>query len=150
MEPTFRVGETVKLDEPGDSMEVGQIVVFDAPLGAESDTCGEPRGGRGTERMCAKPTATRMDAEFIKRIVAGPGDRVALRNGHLILNGKPVDESAYTLECGVGGDCTFSEEITVPDDHWFMLGDNRGESDDSRFWGPVPTRWIRGVVEVDN
>jgi signal peptidase I len=34
--------------------------------------------------------------------------------------------------------------ITVPAGHWFMMGDNRGESDDSRFWGPVPTGWIIG------
>ena len=36
------------------------------------------------------------------------------------------------------------EAIRIPADHWFMMGDNRGESDDSRFWGPVPTGWIVG------
>ena len=34
--------------------------------------------------------------------------------------------------------------ITIPPDHCFMMGDNRGESDDSRFWGPVPKKWIIG------
>jgi signal peptidase I len=34
--------------------------------------------------------------------------------------------------------------IKIPPGHWFMMGDNRGESDDSRFWGPVPTGWIIG------
>ncbi|MGN6814781.1 MAG: signal peptidase I [Solirubrobacterales bacterium] len=37
--------------------------------------------------------------------------------------------------------------ITIPPGHYFMLGDNRGASDDSRFWGPVPADWILGKVE---
>jgi signal peptidase I len=34
--------------------------------------------------------------------------------------------------------------ITIPPDQYFMMGDNRGESDDSRYWGPVPRDWIIG------
>ena len=40
--------------------------------------------------------------------------------------------------------CNLPEEITIPPDHYFMMGDNRGASDDSRFWGPVPRDWIIG------
>ena len=40
--------------------------------------------------------------------------------------------------------CNLPEEITIPPDHYFMMGDNRGSSDDSRFWGPVPRDWIIG------
>jgi signal peptidase I len=36
------------------------------------------------------------------------------------------------------------EAVRVPAGHWFMMGDNRGESDDSRFWGPVPEDWVIG------
>jgi signal peptidase I len=61
----------------------------------------------------------------------------------VIRNGRRVDEP-YTAPCGGGSSCTFQNEITVPADHWFMMGDNRGSSDDSRFWGPVPTEWIIG------
>lgn len=36
--------------------------------------------------------------------------------------------------------------MKTPVGHWFLMGDNRGESDDSRFWGPVPTAWIIGTA----
>jgi signal peptidase I len=42
--------------------------------------------------------------------------------------------------------CEMPRPITVPDGTWFLAGDNRGASDDSRFWGPVPTAAIVGVV----
>jgi signal peptidase I len=41
-------------------------------------------------------------------------------------------------------ECNFLTPIKIPAGRWFMMGDNRGESDDSRFWGPVPTSWIIG------
>jgi signal peptidase I len=46
----------------------------------------------------------------------------------------------------VAGPCDCTDAITVPKGAWFLAGDFRGESDDSRFWGPVPTRAITGVV----
>src|SRR4029078_10203855 len=80
---------------------------------------------------------------FIKRVVAGPGDKIAIRDGHVILNGKRQKES-FAEPCGGGEGCDLPREITVPADHYFMMGDNRGSSDDSRFWGPVPRKWIIG------
>jgi len=44
-------------------------------------------------------------------------------------------------ECGT---CNLPREITIPEDHYYMMGDNRGESADSREWGPVPKKWIIG------
>jgi signal peptidase I len=146
MVPTLEVGQRVLVNRIGHRFsdpQVGDVTVFHPPKGAESDTCGDPNAGRGTEKPCDKPTAQKLDTNYIKRVVAGPGDRIAIENGHVILNGKRQDEP-FIKECGVGGDCTFMDPITVPAGHWFMMGDNRGESDDSRFWGPVPRDWIIG------
>ena len=146
MVPTLEVGQRVLVNRIGNRFgdpKVGDILVFHPPKGAESDTCGDPEAGRGTEKPCDEPTAQKLDTNYIKRVVAGPGDRIAIENGHVILNGKRQDEP-FINECGVGGDCTFMDEITVPPGHWFMMGDNRGESDDSRFWGPIPRNWIIG------
>ena len=60
----------------------------------------------------------------------------------MILNGKRQKE--LHAPCGGGEDCNFPKQITIPADHYFMMGDNRGASDDSRFWGPVPRDWIIG------
>ena len=46
--------------------------------------------------------------------------------------------------CGDASSCNLPDEITIPPDHYFMMGDNRGASDDSRYWGPVPRDWIIG------
>ena len=56
-------------------------------------------------------------------------------------------DEPYIADCGGGEGCDFPRRITVPDGHYFLLGDNRGASDDSRFWGPVPLEWIQGRVE---
>ena len=75
--------------------------------------------------------------------MAVPGDSIAIRDGHAVVNGK-VQEEPFTAPCGSVGECSFPRPFKVPPDHFFMMGDNRGASDDSRFWGPVPKKWIIG------
>jgi len=147
MEPTLDVGQRVLVNRIGNRFgdpEVGDIVVFHPPRGAETDTCGDPQTGADKRRACDEPTKQRADVNYIKRVVAGPGDKLSIIDGHVILNGKRQKES-FTKPCPAGNpNCTFPGTITIPADHWFMMGDNRGESDDSRFWGPVPKDWIIG------
>ncbi len=145
MVPTLQVGQRVLVNRIGSHFtdpSVGDVVVFHPPAGAEQEVeCGggEPEPGV----LCTEPSKTQADTTFIKRVVAGPGDKIAVRDGHVILNGKRQKES-FAEPCGGGSACNFPREITIPADHYFMMGDNRGSSDDSRFWGPVPRDWIIG------
>jgi signal peptidase I len=145
MEPTLDVGQRVLvgrfLYHFGDP-SVGDIVVFHPPAGADVGTkCGKPHP---SDQACAAPTPERSDQNFIKRIVAGPGDTLAVRDGHPVVNGVIDTDEPYTLPCGNGGACNLPKPITIPPDHYFMMGDNRGASDDSRYWGPVPRDWLIG------
>jgi signal peptidase I len=143
MVPTLKVGQRVLVNRLGNSFnkpEIGQITVFHPPVGAETNQCGvDPK----PDQACPEPTKGKAGVNFIKRIVAGPGDKLAIVDGHVILNGKRQKEP-FIRPCSGGADCDFPTPITIPPDHYFMMGDNRGASDDSRFWGPVPRSWIIG------
>jgi signal peptidase I len=145
MEPTLDVGQRVLVNRfiyHFEDPSIGDIVVFHPPKGADSGTeCGVPHSPR---ESCPKPTPEESSQNFIKRIVAGPGDTVSIRNGHPVVNGVEKVDEPYTLPCGTGGACNLPRPITVPPGDYFMMGDNRGASDDSRFWGPVPRSWIIG------
>jgi signal peptidase I len=145
MVPTLEVGQRVLVNRIGarfGTPEVGDVVVFHPPAGAEiGNACGDGNPVQGA--VCARPTPERADVNFIKRVIAGPGDRLRIDDGRVILNGRRVREP-YAQPCGGGDGCDFPREVTIPPGHWFMMGDNRGSSDDSRFWGPVPEDWIIG------
>jgi signal peptidase I len=141
MEPTLAEGQRVLVDRLFDSPHVGQIVVFHPPAGAEVEQCGRPHPAGSA---CDWPDAVQSGQTYIKRVVAGPGDVIRIQDGHVIRNGKPEADS-YIRPCAPGdSDCTFSTPIRIPKGMWFMMGDNRGVSDDSRFWGPIPSGWIIG------
>jgi signal peptidase I len=151
MEPTLHIGQRVIVDRIthrlGSDPGVGDIVVFHPPQGADDEECGAPGQGEGTQTACTRPVPKKSDETFIKRVVAVAGDRVSIHNGHVIRNGKLASEP-FAARCGGGADCNFPHTITVPKGYVFMMGDNRGESDDSRFWGPVPVSWVIGRALV--
>ncbi len=143
MEPTLTLGQRVLVDRLFFSPHVGQIIVFHPPVGADAEQCGR---SHSSSSPCDWPNRQQSNETFIKRIVAGPGDVISIHNGHVVRNGKP-EADKYTWPCIPGeNDCTFTTPIRIPPGKWFVMGDNRGQSDDSRFWGPIPTGWIIGAA----
>lgn len=147
MIPTLEINQRVLVNRTsyhfGDP-SVGDIVVFHPPLGADGPgpKCGAPRE---SGEPCSEPVEQRSDTNFIKRVVAGPGDTLSVEDGYAVVNGERQEEE-FIRPCPEPkfDGCTLPEAITIPPDHYFMMGDNRGASDDSRFWGPVPEDWIIG------
>jgi signal peptidase I len=102
----------------------GDIVVFTAPSAAA--------------REC------QSGGTFVKRVVGLPGERLAAHGGRLYVNGQVVNESGYVRK----GVFTALVPTTVPRGSYFVMGDNRGDSCDSRAWGPVPRANIIGRVDL--
>lgn len=131
---------------------------------------------RGDVAVFRHPPTNRED--FIKRIVGMPGDRIQVVDGRLVINGTPVEKRRIedsterdfrgnvrrtaqyeeTLPNGVSyvvreslgdrGPADNTREVVVPEDHYFAMGDNRDDSNDSRAWGVVPFENMIGRAEV--
>lgn len=123
MQPNYPDGEylltdkvTYRFEEP----KRGDVVVFQAP--------------------------NVEDEEYIKRIIGLPGEKVSVNNGSVFVNGKKLEESYLDSSLVTSGGLFLKsgEEITVPQDKYFVLGDNRPFSSDSRSWGFVPKENITG------
>ncbi len=143
MVPALEVGQRVLVDRVSTRFgeaDRGDVMVFKPPQGADDGVCGRQRA-QGT--VCASPTKGKSDTNFIKRVVAIEGDRLSVRRGRVYIDGVRQEEpfTRRDADCDI---CNLPREITIPEDHVFMMGDNRGESDDSRRWGPVPEEWLIG------
>ena len=153
MLPTLQIGQRVLTNRLFSNPGVGDIVVFHPPAGATppgsdqgvAPVCGNPNQGAGHPQPCGVPTAQESSATYIKRVVGGPGDSIQIIDGHVYRNGVREKDS-YIEPCDGSFPCTFRVPIRIPPGDWFMMGDNRGDSQDSRYWGPVPGKWIIGVA----
>ena len=125
MFPTYHDGEylmtdkvTYRFREP----KRGDVVVFKAPVNEDFD--------------------------FIKRVIAVPGDRILIKDGEVYINGEMLNEVYLPEEYDTRGGRFLREgvEMEVPEGSYICIGDNRGHSSDSREWGPVPMENIVGRV----
>ena len=78
---------------------------------------------------------------YIKRVIGVPGDRIRIDDGIVIVNGSRLPETYVPEEYR---DRASHHLVSVPDNQFFVLGDHRSSSHDSRSWGPVPRRYIYG------
>lgn len=127
MEPNFHDGEyilTNKYEYRFSEPKRGDVIVFKSPQNAEID--------------------------YIKRIIGVPGDRVRLVNNHFFVNDIELKESyiAADLYTYYGSFLKEGTEIVVPKNHFFVVGDNRPRSSDSREWGPIDKSAIIGKSQL--
>jgi signal peptidase I len=151
MEPTLAIGQRILVDRIGmhfGSPHIGEVIVFHPPVNYTS--CADPHEGPSSDGLVsAKPCdavgSKEASIAFVKRVVGLPGDHLRIINGHVIRNGKR-ESAPYAVACDVNSVCTFRKTIVVPKGDYYMMGDNRPDSEDSRFWGPVPRSWLIGGV----
>jgi signal peptidase I len=91
--------------------------------------------------------------DFIKRVVATEGQTIEVRDRQVFIDGKPWDDPHATWVASPRAGAASQQgdnygPFTVPKDHVFVMGDNRDQSYDSRFWGPVPIADIKGQALV--
>lgn len=103
---------------------------------------------RGDIIVFNPPLAVPSDKPYIKRVIGLPGDTVAIRDGSVFVNDVQLQEpyiAAGITECGAPRECG---PLTVPEGDIFVLGDNRGDSSDSRVFGPVPIDNVIGKAWI--
>ena len=149
MVPTLSVGQRVLVNRVSGHFsdpDRGDVTVFKPPKGADDNRCGLSE--KPPNMPCPLPTKDRSETNFIKRIVGLPGERLKVIDNRVYINGRKQDEPFVNKKTPCEALCNMPEEITIPEDHYYMMGDNRGESADSREWGPVPKKWLIGDAFV--
>ncbi len=125
MYPTFKDKEYVLTNLIGlrfNALHKGDIIVFKAPTDKEKD--------------------------FIKRVIGEPGDTITLKDGFVYVNDIKIDESVYLasdVRTYGGSFLKLDQTVAVPDNSYFVMGDNRSYSSDSREWGFLPKDDVIGI-----
>lgn len=121
MEPTLVPRELVTV-RPAATVRYGDVIAFAYPF----------------------PAPERSRHVLISRVIGLPGDRIEIVAGRVLRNGAPLDEPYVRNR----SDRSFPPVI-VPPGHYYVLGDDRTNQRDSRYWGPLPADRLLGVVALD-
>jgi signal peptidase I len=135
----------------GDHLLVNKFVFGPAPLAIGRAVLPVRAPRRGDIVVFKYPDEP--DRDFIKRIIGLPGETVELRNKKVYINGQPIDEPYVHFLSPPSSD--YQEvtsydvrerygPVTVPPNQYFVMGDNRDNSQDSRYWGFLPRGYIKG------
>ena len=146
MEPTLREGDRVLVEKVTyrfGGPDRGDVIVFERDLPGLTGTDAEDESvfsdiGNAFRELFGFPTGTTED--YIKRVIGVEGDTVEGRDGEVLVNGRRIEEP-YLPE---GVKTLPFEPFEVPEDMLFVMGDNRGASDDSRSFGPVEVDKVIG------
>jgi len=141
MEPTLKIGDRIlvnKLSYHLHGVDRGNIVVFRRP--ADENCGGQPV------------------ADLVKRVIGLPGETISLSKGpmgYVLINGKRLDETwlpssvqGKTYPGPSGTAYNLSKPYVIPSNDYSVMGDNRDDSCDSRYWGPISKSLIVGKVDV--
>jgi signal peptidase I len=127
MLPTLQIGDRIIVLKIGYTIHRGDIVVF-RRTPADTDTA---------------------DADLVKRVIGLPGETISSVGDTVMIDGRPLQEPWLPA---LTGSCVEAAEniatTKIPPDHYFMMGDCRGNSLDSRAWGTLPASYVVGKVEV--
>lgn len=122
MLPTLQIGDRLLIEKVTlklNGISRGDIIVFEAPQ------------------------ASKLEQVMIKRVIGLPGDTVSIRNSVVYINGTPLEEP-YELEKPKDD----FKPYKIPENSVFVMGDNRNNSFDSRYWGEVPVDHVIGKALV--
>jgi|HubBroStandDraft_5_1064220.scaffolds.fasta_scaffold91250_3 signal peptidase I len=138
MEPTLNINDRIlvnKLSYDFHGINRADIVVFSTPK----------------DEHCAGPPVK----DLVKRVIGLPGETISLSGGQVYINGKVLSEPWLPVTVRDSttpgpGDAAYSlaQPFKVPAKDVFVMGDNRTESCDSRYWGPIPESTIVGKVDI--
>lgn len=133
----------------GDHLLVNKFVFAPAASGIERTLLPMREVVRGDVVVFKFPEEPERD--FIKRVIGLPGDTIEMRQRQLFVNGTQVQEpyANYLFPTGEGDTDSYDVRarygpVSVPPGHYFMMGDNRDNSQDSRYWGFLPAQYVKG------
>ncbi len=126
MIPTLQPGDRILVQKIGYTVGEGSVIVFKTPPGYRPSECGGS-----------------VESDLVKRVIGLPGERIRSVGNTIFINGKPLAEPYLPKGTPLGAPIP---PQTVPPGQYFVMGDNRDISCDSRVWGDVPASDIVGTV----